>query len=148
MASATAIYQQAIMQLAAEAVGHGTLAAASASTLVDNPLCGDRVEMQIETSAGRIAALAHRVKGCLLCRAAASVIGKQAIGASRDEIEQVAVQLAQLLRDGAPAPRGWESLSAFAPVHGHPSRYRCVELPFEALRALLGTPPSATPPGG
>jgi nitrogen fixation NifU-like protein len=138
MASATEIYQQAIMQLAAEAVGHGTLAAPSATALVDNPLCGDRVEMQIQTSGDRITALAHRVKGCLLCRAAASIIGKQAIGASRDRIEEVSVQLSAMLRNGAPAPQGWDCLSAFAPVHGHPSRYRCVELPFEALRASLG----------
>lgn len=144
MASATEIYQQAIMTLAAEAVGHGTLTAPSAAALVDNPLCGDRVEMQIETSAGRITALAHRVKGCLLCRAAASIIGKQAIGKSRDEIEAVSVQLSAMLRDAAQAPRGWECLSAFAPVHGHPSRYRCVELPFEALRASLdASQPSA-----
>ena len=144
---ASALYQQAIMQLAAEAVGHGTLAAPSASVLVDNPLCGDRVEMQIESRDGRIAALGHRVKGCLLCRAAASILGKRAPGTTAVDIEAVSQQLATLLREAGAPPPGWEELSVFAPVQAHPSRHRCVQLPFEALLQALQRVASADPPG-
>jgi len=62
MASASEIYQRAIMQLAAEAAGHGALAAPTASVLVDNPLCGDRVRIDIQIEEGRLRALAHEVK--------------------------------------------------------------------------------------
>ena len=137
MASAADIYQQAIKSLATEAVGHGALEAPTGRALVDNPLCGDRVEMQVVLSSGRVAALAHQVKGCLLCRAAASVIGKRAIGAAREDIERVAAAVADMLRSQADVPRDWEELSVFTPVHGHPSRYRCVQLPFEALAAAM-----------
>jgi nitrogen fixation protein NifU and related proteins len=137
VASAADIYQQAIKSLAADAVGHGALEAPTGRSLVDNPLCGDRVEMQVLLSSGRIAALAHQVKGCLLCRAAASVIGKRAIGAARGDIERVAAGVAEVLRSQAAPPAGWDELSVFTPVHGHPSRYRCVQLPFEALAAAM-----------
>ena len=65
------LYQQAIKELAAAGAGQGRLEAPDARALLDNPLCGDRVEIEVKLSAGRIAALAHSVKGCLLCRAAA-----------------------------------------------------------------------------
>lgn len=144
---ASALYQQAIMSLAAEAIGHGTLASPSATALVDNPLCGDRVEMQIESHGGRIGALAHRVKGCLLCRAAASILGKHAPGTTAADIEAVSQQLSTLLREGGAAPSGWDDLSVFEPVQAHPSRYRCVQLPFEALLQALRQVAAADPAG-
>jgi NifU-like protein involved in Fe-S cluster formation len=137
VASAAEIYQQAIKDLAAEAVGHGTLAQPSARYIADNPLCGDRVEMQVALADGRIDALAHQVKGCLLCRAAASVIGKHGIGADHAGIERVAAAVTGMLREGEAPPAGWDELAVFAPVRGHASRYRCVQLPFEALLAAL-----------
>ena len=54
MASAADIYQQAIKSLAAEATGHGTLEAPSGRAFLDNPLCGDCVEMQV-TDDGQVA---------------------------------------------------------------------------------------------
>ncbi|MCC6532409.1 MAG: iron-sulfur cluster assembly scaffold protein [Burkholderiales bacterium] len=131
------MYHEAIKSLANARAGHGSLAAPTHRAFLDNPLCGDCVEMQVRLCAGRIEALAHDVKGCLLCRAAASLIAKHAIGACEHDIEQVGERVAALLRTQAPAPEGWEDLSLFEPVHGHPSRYRCVELPFHALLAAL-----------
>ena len=135
--SASQIYHEAIKALATAAVGHGALASADGRALVDNPLCGDRVEMEVNLLDGRITALAHRVKGCLLCRAAASVIGKRAPDAKLEEIERVSAGVSEMLEKQAPPPAGWQELDAFVPVHGHRSRYRCVQLPFEALLAAL-----------
>jgi NifU-like protein involved in Fe-S cluster formation len=137
VSSAADIYQQAIKSLAAEATGHGSLAAPTGRAFLDNPLCGDCVEMQVSLADGRIGSLAHRVRGCLLCRAAAAAIGKRAPGSDLAEIERIGAQVAAMLREGTPAPPGWDELSVFAPVHGHPSRYRCVQLPFEALAAAM-----------
>lgn len=131
------LYQEAIKALAAAGTGHGRLDAPDARALVDNPLCGDRVEIEVKLSAGRIAALAHRVNGCLLCRAAAAAIGKRAIGASGEEIERLAAQLTEMLERLGPTPDGWPELAAFAPVHGHRSRYGCVLLPFNSLLVAL-----------
>ena len=135
--SASQIYQEAIMKLATTAAGDGVLAAPDGRALVDNPLCGDRVEMQVQVTDGRITALAHQVKGCLLCRAAAAAIGTHAQAASGEEIKRVMNGVSEMLKNQAPAPAGWATLDAFTPVHGHRSRYRCVELPFEALLAAL-----------
>lgn len=131
------MYQSAIKALAAAAVGHGTIDAPDARVFLDNPLCGDCVGMDVRVSQGRISALTHRVRGCLLCEAAASLIGKHAIGARIEDAEALEPHVAAMLETQAPPPAGWEELSAFAPVHGHASRYNCVRLPFAALAQAL-----------
>ncbi len=135
--SAGQIYQEAIKALANDATGQGALTAPDGRAFIDNPLCGDYVEMEVSVAGSRITALAHQVKGCLLCRAAASVIGKRAVGAKPDEFEQISAGVSEMLEKQAPPPAGWDELAAFAPVHGHRSRYDCVRLPFRALLAAL-----------
>jgi NifU-like protein involved in Fe-S cluster formation len=135
--SASQIYQDAIKALATAATGEGRLDSPDGRALVDNPLCGDRVEMEVTVADGRVAALAHQVRGCLLCRAIASVIGKHAAGASSEDIARISSGVSEMLEKQAPPPTAWKDLEAFAPVHGHRSRYRCVQLPFEALLAAL-----------
>ncbi|HKA41755.1 MAG TPA: iron-sulfur cluster assembly scaffold protein [Burkholderiales bacterium] len=137
--SANQIYHEAIKALATNAIGNGALASPHGRALIDNPLCGDRVEMDVRLVDGRIAEVAHQVRGCLLCRAAASVIGKHAAGADSGEIERVSQGISDMLAKQTAAPSGWQELDVFAPVHGHRSRYRCVMLPFEALLAALAS---------
>lgn len=133
MASATEMYHRAIQALAQEAVGDGPLEAPDGSAFLDNPLCGDNVEMQVTLDGERLAAVGHKVRGCLLCKAAASLIGKSGPGATSPRIEEVARAVGAFLRNEGPVPAGWPELELFTPVRGHASRYSCVELPFRAL---------------
>ncbi|OIP11245.1 MAG: iron-sulfur cluster assembly scaffold protein [Rhodocyclales bacterium CG17_big_fil_post_rev_8_21_14_2_50_68_7] len=131
------IYQEAIKTLAQAAHGAGTLEAATGEARLDNPLCGDRVRVQLRIEGGRIAALAHEVRGCLLCRAAAAALGLRAPGSSAEELEAAAAALARLLETGEPPAGLWRELAAFAPVHAHPGRHACVRLPFDAAIEAL-----------
>jgi|694.fasta_scaffold08149_3 nitrogen fixation NifU-like protein len=137
MNDANSLYQDAIKRFAQAAHGHGHLANASGEASLDNPLCGDRVRIQVDAASGRIAAIAHETKGCLLCRAAASVVGLRAIGQDEAGIEAAAVGLEHMLKNGAALPAAWPELSMFEPARAYPSRHRCVLLPFRALRAAL-----------
>lgn len=138
-----ALYQEAIKQFARADHGHGQLANATGEARLDNPLCGDRVRMQVRVASGRVAAIAHETRGCLLCRAAAALIGARATGQDQAGIEAVVDALDGMLKSGAPAPSAWPELSMFEPARAYPSRHRCVLLPFQALRAALRNP--ATP---
>ena len=104
------IYHEAIKALANAATGHGALVAPDGRAFIDNPLCGDCVEMEVNVVDSRIAALAHQVKGCLLCRAAASVIGKRAVGARPEEVEQISAGVSAMLEREAPPHAGWHEL--------------------------------------
>lgn len=132
-----ALYHDALVSLARESCGAGRLGPPAAEATRDNPLCGDRVTMEVRLEGGRIAALAHRVRGCLLCQAAASFLGRAAPGQRPADVRQ-GRDLAAALLAGAPAPGGaWAGLEIFAPVQSARSRHRCVLLAFEALGEAL-----------
>ncbi len=125
------------MAAARRAAGHGRLAHPHGSATVDNPLCGDRVTVDVElASPARVARIGHVVRGCVLCEAAAVLIAEQAPERGLEELLRVGAGVEAALRDGAPFP--WPGLEMFAPVRGVGSRHRCVGLPFEALAGALG----------
>lgn len=132
------LYQKAILGKAREANGAGTLEEADASVTVDNPVCGDRVTMELRMEDGHVGAVAHKVRGCLLCEAAASVIGANAPGSSVAEIAAARDAVTALLKEGAEIPPdSWCDLVIFSPVTEHKSRHYCVLLPFEAFDRAL-----------
>ena len=105
---------------------------------MDNPLCGDRVSIDVHVAGGRLRGVAHRVRGCLLCEAAASIIATNAIGETAQELALVSAALSDALADGfTDGSIGWGDLEVFAPVARHRSRHRCVTLAYEALAAAM-----------
>ena len=133
------LYQKELLRLAAEATGAGRLAGAAASATVHNPLCGDRVTMDVRVEHGRLDAVGYEVKACLLCQAAASIVGRSAPGKSLGDIAATAQAVEAFIKFGTELPpQSWPGLDRFAPVRPHKSRHRCVLLPFEALLAALG----------
>jgi len=144
MNTADSLYQDAIKQFAQAAHGQGQLENATGEAKLDNPLCGDRVRMQVALDAGRIAAIAQETKGCLLCRAAASLLGARAAGMDAAAVGAISDELEAMLKGVAPIPAAWPELAMFVPARAHLSRHRCVLLPFRALRAAMGKVPEGT----
>jgi NifU-like protein involved in Fe-S cluster formation len=132
------LYHQAILELAKQGREARRLEAPQASVTVDNPLCGDRVTLDLNLADGRVRAVGHKVRGCLLCQAAAAAIAERAPGETPTALRAVARDLSHAIaRAPEAAGESWPELAAFAPVHAHKSRHECVLLPFEALiRAL------------
>lgn len=131
------LYQAAIVGLARAANGKGRLDAPDGSATVDNPLCGDRITMDVRMDGERVTALGHQVRGCLLCEAAASAIGAHAVGATRTELAAASDAANAMLKDASAGTPPWSELEAFAPVRAHRSRHSCVLLPFEALAKAI-----------
>ena len=73
-----ALYHQAILELAKRGREASRLETPQARVTVDNPLCGDRVTLELNLADGRVSEVGHRVRGCLLCQAAAVIIGERA----------------------------------------------------------------------
>ena len=131
------LYQDRIVALAKAKTGAGKLAAPSKSARRDNPLCGDRVTIDVRLDDdGRIAEIAHQVRGCLLCQASASALASVAVGQDKAGITALRHDAERAIgrEEGEPA----EPFAAFAPVKSHKSRQECVLLPFEALGEALG----------
>lgn len=134
---ADTLYQAKILRLAKLGRGNQRLEDPDASARVDNALCGDRVTMDFKLEDGKIAEVGHRVQGCALCEASASVIRENALGLTVEEIEAVREQLVAYLEGREDDGLDWPDLESFAPVKDFKTRHDCVRLPFDAaLKAL------------
>jgi nitrogen fixation protein NifU and related proteins len=89
-----------------------------------NPLCGDRVRIEIQLGAGeRVAAARFRSDGCILCQGASSILTERITGLTLGAIEAL------------PAADFLGSLQADL----KPNRVQCVLLPLDVLRAGIAT---------
>ena len=144
-----AVYQENILALAAREDGGGVLPAPTASVKKSNPLCGDEILLTAQIDGGRIIALAHRTRGCLLCRAAAArfwLWREETKPDSRALLDFAARAQKMFSRNATTATAAEngdativEELQMFAPVVAHPSRHGCVLLPFWAAADLAAS---------
>jgi nitrogen fixation protein NifU and related proteins len=130
------LYQERIVALAKAKTGAGKLPAPTKSARRDNPLCGDRVTIDVVLdNQGKITEIAHQVRGCLLCEASASALACVAVGRDASGVADLRHQAERAL--GREEGEAGEPFSAFMPVRQHKSRQECVLLPFEALEEAL-----------
>lgn len=129
------LYPDAILALARNKAGQGRLPNPHATVTVDNPLCGDRVTLDVKWAEnGTVLQVAHVVRGCALCHAAATLVSDRAPGKSNHELAQATGELKRFLhRERDEVPNGFPDLAVFEPVRSHKSRFDCVLLPFAAL---------------
>ena len=135
------LYTGGIKELAAADSAPKSLPSPDRRVSLDNPFCGDRVDLEVNIDEGRLTELAQVVRGCMLCQASANAVAQSAVGLSAVEIEAVAGSLAAMLKGEANSdwpPKGWDTLALFAAVSRHKSRHGCVTLPFTALLKAFG----------
>ena len=132
------MYSEAVKALARRAAARGGLDAPDGAAAVSNPLCGDRVRVEIALCGGRVARAAHAVRGCIPCRAAAAALDAALPGLDAAALEGARAALRAMLGGGAPAfAAPWTDLAHFRPVARHKSRHECVMLPFNAAAAAF-----------
>lgn len=105
-----------------------------------NPLCGDRVSVEVELEGDLIRDVAFQGSGCAISRASASMMTVSLKGKSLDEAAQAFAQFHGMLMDEPPSaesPAGLGKLAAFAGVREFPIRVKCATLPWHVLRAAL-----------
>jgi nitrogen fixation NifU-like protein len=129
------LYQAKIVALAKSKAGAGKLASPTKSARRDNPLCGDRVTIDVTLDNGKIAEISHQVRGCLLCQASAAALASTAVGRDAAGITELRHDAERAI--GREAGKAHEPFDAFEPVANHKSRHECVLLPFEALQDAL-----------
>ncbi len=131
------LYRKEILRLAADAAGAGRLAHASGSATVANPACGDRVTVDVTVEGGRITALAHHTRACILTQASAAILGADAVGLNRMEVARLAEAVRAALAGGPMPPAPFDVYAVFDGLIPHKPRHKCVLLPLEAALEAL-----------
>ena len=133
------IYRDAIIDLAKSKKGSERLFNPDITITLDNPLCGDRITLDVNLANGRVTKLGYKVRGCILCEAAASMIGEHAPNTEVTAITPGRRILTSILKKETTATPTFAPVAEFAPVAQFKSRHECVLLPFEALeKAVIG----------
>ena len=84
----------------------GELSGADAQVRIENPVCGDILELAVKMQAGRIAEIRFRAKGCVPTMACASMMTELALGKSAPEAKAISKQDIVRAVGGVPAASG------------------------------------------
>ena len=102
---------------------YGLMAKFSVEAKEENPLCGDSLVVRIafDKKSKTIREISFEAEGCVISRAAASLLFEDIKGKTRESIKRI-------------SPRAVESLLG---ISISPGRLKCMLLPLEAIRKAV-----------
>jgi nitrogen fixation NifU-like protein len=115
-----AMYSDAVLDHFQNPRNAGTLDSATAVVSVENPVCGDILELSVRTEAGRIAEARFRTRGCVTALACSSLLTEMLRGKSSAEAGNITAEQIS------------EALGGLPPATSHGA-----QLARDAIQALL-----------
>jgi nitrogen fixation protein NifU and related proteins len=103
-----------------------------------NPLCGDRLTIELKMNGDRVEDVRFEGKGCAISTASASLMTEAIKGKDRATIGDLFTRVHTLLTDqnAAPSPE-LGKLAALSGVREFPARVKCASLCWHTLNAAL-----------
>ncbi len=135
------LYQATILDHNRSPRNFGSLENPNRSAEGENPICGDRLSLQLEVDPdGRIADVRFQGKGCAISTASASLMTESVKGRTREEIDATFDRFHALVTAGldkATSVSELGKLAVFSGVREYPIRVKCATLAWHTLRAAL-----------
>ena len=132
------IYSQRILELAAAIPRTARLAMPEATATAHSKLCGSTVTVDLAMEGDVVSDYGQSVKACLLGQSAASVMGREIIGANAEELRAVGAAMRKMLKEGGPPPQGkWGDLAMLEPVRSYKARHASTLLVFDAVENAI-----------
>lgn len=128
-----ALYDIALLRLAAELADSHRLDRPDVSIERRSPVCGSRVVIDLCFDADdRIAAAGIDAHACALGQASAALLMRHIVGVDAGTIAAARDALASWLAGEAAGPGDWPGLDGLAAALPYPGRHAAIRLPFEA----------------
>lgn len=98
-------------------------------------VCGSEVEVDLSLSDGAVSDFGMQARACALGQAAASIVARNIIGASPDELFQLRDEMRAMLKENGPPPSGdrWKDLALLEAIREYPQRHASTLLVFDAV---------------
>ncbi|MBV9064793.1 MAG: iron-sulfur cluster assembly scaffold protein [Methylobacteriaceae bacterium] len=132
------IYNKRILELAADIPRLGRLQAPQGSATAHSKLCGSTVTVDLNLSDGRVSDFAHDVKACALGQASSSIMARNVIGSTPEELQELRERVRKMLKEnGAPPGGRWAEIGVLEPVRDYKARHASTLLTFDAVVEAL-----------
>jgi len=134
------LYQQTILDHNRNPRNFRTVPGANRAAEGNNPLCGDRISLQVRVDGDVIREIGFQGSGCAISKASASLMTGAVQGKTTAEAESLFRAIHDMLAGGPDAPADPTSLgklAAFAGVRSFPARVKCANLSWHTLHAAL-----------
>ena len=133
------MYSDALLEAAAAIPPKRRLAHPTASARKSSKVCGSEVTVDLLLEGDRVVDIGMEAKACALGQASASIVARNIIGATREELLELREAMRTLLKEEGPVPQGerWRELAALQPIKDYPQRHASTLLIFEAVCAAL-----------
>ncbi len=133
------VYNKRILELAADIPRQGRLPAPDASATAHSKLCGSTVTVDLVRRDGKVAEFAHDVKACALGQASSSIMARNIVGSTPDELRHVRETVRRMLKEnGAPPDGKWADIAVLEPVRDYKARHASTLLTFDAVVDAVG----------
>jgi|SRR3569833_1544155 nitrogen fixation protein NifU and related proteins len=137
MSALNELYQETIVDHSKRPRNRGTLAHVTHTAEGHNPLCGDRLSLQLEIENGRVQNVAFQGMGCAISTASASLMTDAVKGKTPEEAEQIFQKFHSLLTEDKLPAADLGKLAVFSGVREYPMRVKCATLAWHTLHAAL-----------
>jgi nitrogen fixation NifU-like protein len=134
------LYQEVILDHYRRPRNKGVIENSTHCITLNNPLCGDVIELQLNIRGGRIADAAFEGSGCSISQASASMMTELLKGRPVDEALVLDERFTRMLHGDATAAVDEDlgDLRALAGVSKFPVRIKCALLAWNCLEELVG----------
>jgi nitrogen fixation NifU-like protein len=142
MADSRQLYQEVILDHNRKPRNWGSLPAPTHQAEGLNPLCGDRLQLQLEVADDAVRAIAFEGESCAICKASASMMTTVVKGKTRQDAETLIQQFRDMTTgklDTAKDQHQLGRLTVFAGVRDLPTRVKCAILPWHTLHAAFNS---------
>jgi len=128
------IYNQRILELAGNIPRIGRLPRPDATASAYSKLCGSTITVDLRLEDGKVADYAHELKACALGQASASIMARNVVGSTPQELREARDALRRMLKENGPPPTGkWADLAVLEPVRDYKARHGSTMLAFDAV---------------
>jgi nitrogen fixation NifU-like protein len=134
--SGSALYQQVVLDHYRRPRHRGALDGCTHAADGANPLCGDRLRVELLCEDGRIVRLGFAGEACAIATASASMLGDLVSSLPSAEVAAFSARFSHMIESGV-EDHGLGELNAMRELQRYPSRRKCALLPWATLSAAL-----------
>jgi NifU-like protein involved in Fe-S cluster formation len=130
----SALYNRAILGLAASLPYEDVLELPDGSFEARSPVCGSRIAVDIMCDdTGALTKIALRANACALGQASAAILRKNAIGETVETLADIRQSIADFFDGKSQCLNRWPELIELGIAKDYPARHAAILLPFDVV---------------